>query len=666
LSAPRLILSTELPGARGGLATAAAVAVELATAENAERRAGAGGAVLLAEVGAGQSRGPTMLASDSSRSLEQRLRDADLEAAARGRLVWVPLGGEEWLERLGLALDAAGPERAALVHLPPTGVRAALESDTVAPSAALVRAELPAQRALAALAVAELRAAGLRVRVAPRPPGRVAARRALAGIDPGGEASRRATRLARGLAGGSGPGPPGRRTARLATRLAADSGQALPLALGGVLALIFCALLLAAFGGATTGKSRTQRAADLVALSAARSMRDDFERLFTAARRPDGSVNPAHLGTSEYLRRASRAARKAGERNGIAPRRLEVEFPDADSFAPLRVRAEVTASLAVGALGELPVAAEAEAEAVPPAGGAAPAGAPATASGGGYAGPLAHRQGVPMRPDVAAAFDRLAAAAARTEGLSLIVNSGFRSDAEQAALFAQNPDPQWVAPPGTSLHRCATELDLGPPSAYGWLAANAGRFGFLKRYAWEPWHFGYSRGPAPCSAAGDNVGADGGDGAGSASAGGGLPAYVPARYRKPIAEAARRWNVSAALLAAQLMAESNFNPFAVSSAGANGIAQFMPGTAAAYGLDDPFDAEAAIDAQAHLMSDLLAQFGQVPLALAAYNAGPAPVEACSCIPPYPETRAYVARILGLMAGAGAIAAPPQLEVRLVE
>ena len=51
----------------------------------------------------------------------------------------------------------------------------------------------------------------------------------------------------------------------------------------------------------------------------------------------------------------------------------------------------------------------------------------------------------------------------------------------------------------------------------------------------------------------------------------------------------------------------------------------MPATAAAYGLDDPFDAEAAIDAQAHLMSDLLAQFGDPSLALAAYNAGPAPV-----------------------------------------
>ena len=112
------------------------------------------------------------------------------------------------------------------------------------------------------------------------------------------------------------------------------------------------------------------------------------------------------------------------------------------------------------------------------------------------------------------------------------------------------------------------------------------------------------------------------------------------------------------------MAESGFNPFAVSPVGARGIAQFMPGTAAAYGLRDPFDPDAAIDAQAHLMSDLLAQFGAVPLALAAYNAGPAPVGACGCVPPYPETQAYVTRILGLLGGAGEIA-PPALEVRLV-
>ncbi len=91
----------------------------------------------------------------------------------------------------------------------------------------------------------------------------------------------------------------------------------------------------------------------------------------------------------------------------------------------------------------------------------------------------------------------------------------------------------------------------------------------------------------------------------------------------------------------------------------------MPGTAAGIGLRNPFDAPAAIDAQAHLMHDLLRQFASVPLALAAYNAGPAPVAACGCVPPYPETRAYVAKILGLLGGAGDLP-PPALEVKLVE
>ena len=57
------------------------------------------------------------------------------------------------------------------------------------------------------------------------------------------------------------------------------------------------------------------------------------------------------------------------------------------------------------------------------------------------------------------------------------------------------------------------------------------------------------------------------------------------------------------------------------------------------------------------MSDLLRQFGSPQLALAAYNAGPAPVEACGCVPAYPETQAYVTRILALLGGAGALVAP---------
>ena len=251
------------------------------------------------------------------------------------------------------------------------------------------------------------------------------------------------------------------------------------------------------------------------------------------------------------------------------------------------------------------------------------------------------------------------AAAAGTDGVTLSITSGFRSDAEQARLFAANPNPKWVAPPGKSLHRLGTELDLGPPAAYGWLAANARRFGFVQRYSWEAWHYGYVH-----NAGSGSVGFGGGgrspDGRRSA-----LPSFVPAAFAPILNRAAQRWNISAALLAAQIYAESNFNPFAVSPAGARGIAQFMPGTARAYGLKDAFDPVQAIDAQGRMMRDLMRRFASVPLALAAYNAGPATVARCMCIPPFPETRAYVARILGLLGGAGDLAAP-SLEVRLVE
>lgn len=71
-----------------------------------------------------------------------------------------------------------------------------------------------------------------------------------------------------------------------------------------------------------------------------------------------------------------------------------------------------------------------------------------------------------------------------------------------------------------------------------------------------------------------------------------------------------------------------------------------------------------MEAQAHLMSDLIRQLGSPQLALAAYNAGPAAVESCSCVPAFPETRAYVSRILALLGGTGALAIPI-FEVRLV-
>jgi len=346
---------------------------------------------------------------------------------------------------------------------------------------------------------------------------------------------------------------------------------------------------------------------------------------------------------------------RGAQRNGVHLRPTDVSFGGtafASTRVTVRIRGEARVDAGSGhtAVARIPIRARATAELLPDAGG----GMLGHASGGGYDGPLAYRQGKPMRPDVALAFDRLAAAASDEAGLFLSITSGFRSDAEQARLFAAHPDPKWVAPPGESLHRYATELDVGPPAAYGWLGANARRFGFIQRYSWEPWHYGLDR----------NIGSSSvgfGDGRATRA----VQSFVPARYAPLIIRAAQRWSVSAQLLAAQLYAESNFNPFARSPAGAQGIAQFMPGTAAAIGLLDPFDPEAAIDAQGHLMRDLLGRFGSVPLALAAYNAGPGAVAACGCIPPYPETRAYVARILGLLAGAGDTAATA-FTVRLVE
>jgi hypothetical protein len=437
-----------------------------------------------------------------------------------------------------------------------------------------------------------------------------------------------------------------------ATRGRAVEGQAAVLLVGVLCAVLFGALVLGLLAGGIGAAGRQQRAADLGALAAAREMHDSYSRLFEPVALPDGRPNPRHLEREAYLAAARERGVAVARANGAEV--ADVSFPDADPIAPVRVRVAVGRRMTLtvaGARDAVGVAASADAELVPVVA------TPGAASGDEYRGPLAYRQGIPMRPDVAVAFDRMAAAAA-ADGVTLIVSSGFRTNAEQAVLFAAHPDPKWVAPPGTSLHRLATELDLGPASAYPWLAANAGRFHFLMRYPWEPWHFGFTLSPSSSPAMAQRRSSDG-------VGGGALPAFVPEAYAGPIARASQRWSVSATLLAAQLEQESGFNPNAVSSAGALGIAQFMPDTAAAYGLTDPTDAAAAIDAQAHLMRDLLRQFGSVQLALAAYNAGSAKVAACGCVPPIPETVAYVAAILGLMGGAGDPAGLGGLEVRLV-
>jgi len=417
-----------------------------------------------------------------------------------------------------------------------------------------------------------------------------------------------------------------------------------------LLVVVIGAIVAGAIARGFGRRADEQRAADLGALSGARAMRAAYARLF-APPLVDGRPDPEHLERSAYLAIGESAARATARENGAHD--VAVSFPRADPVAPTRIRVSVSDPIDATGPGSVGARVAAEAELAPPGAAAAPG-----MGQGEFRGPFAYRQGKPMRPDTAQAFDRLAAEAS-ADGLSLIVVSAFRGYAEQAALFAAHPDPRWVAPPGTSLHRLGTELDLGPASAYGWLDANAPRFHFVRRYAWEPWHFGLTLNAGSASV---------GYGGGKAEARSvGVPDFVPARFVPAFAHAAQRWNVSAALLAAQAYEESGLNPFARSPVGARGIAQFMPGTARAYGLADPFDPTQAIDAQARLMRDLLRRFASVPLALAAYNAGSAGVAACMCIPPIPETQAYVAAILGMLRGigdgAGLLAG--DLEIRLV-
>ena len=204
----------------------------------------------------------------------------------------------------------------------------------------------------------------------------------------------------------------------------------------------------------------------------------------------------------------------------------------------------------------------------------------------------------------------------------------------------------------------ATELDLGPRAAYAWLAANATRFGFVQRYGWEPWHYGYTRNPGSSSV---GFGARGGDGRATRA----VQSFVPARFAPLIIRAAQRWSVSAQLLAAQLYAESGFNPFARSARRGRGDRTVHARHGRGDGAARPVRSRRGDQRPGPPDARPAGRFGSVPLALAAYNAGPGAVAACGCIPPFPETRAYVTKILGLLGGAGELRWA-ELEVRLVD
>ncbi len=123
-----------------------------------------------------------------------------------------------------------------------------------------------------------------------------------------------------------------------------------------------------------------------------------------------------------------------------------------------------------------------------------------------------------------------------------------------------------------------------------------------------------------------------------------------AEFNTLIMKAADIHGIDSALIKAVIKAESDFDHLAISRAGAMGLMQLMPGTADSYRVDDTFDPWSNIDGGVRYLKYLLDQYrGNLPLALAAYNAGEASVSKYNNrIPPYQETQTYVRRVLNYL------------------
>ncbi len=122
---------------------------------------------------------------------------------------------------------------------------------------------------------------------------------------------------------------------------------------------------------------------------------------------------------------------------------------------------------------------------------------------------------------------------------------------------------------------------------------------------------------------------------------------TPAELKGKIEQAASNNGIDPALLDAIVQAESSYDTQSVSKVGARGLTQLMPQTAVEMGVTNPFDPDQNLHGGAKYLSSLLKRFPNVEHAVAAYNAGPGAVIKAGGIPNYPETRAYVQKVMAL-------------------
>jgi soluble lytic murein transglycosylase-like protein len=122
------------------------------------------------------------------------------------------------------------------------------------------------------------------------------------------------------------------------------------------------------------------------------------------------------------------------------------------------------------------------------------------------------------------------------------------------------------------------------------------------------------------------------------------PASVQMPVKDLIEQTAMSYEVSPELVESVIQVESNFNPFAVSPKGAEGLMQLMPGTARRFGVRNTFDAKQNIEGGVRYLKFLQDTFKDDRLAIAAYNAGEGAVQKYGNVPPYPETMDYVAKV----------------------